>query len=366
MINRRTILQAGLGLALGTPVLAALQKNRWSIAADVLKAAARSGQLDAAAIHVQRGDDVFAQVFGAAQSTDAIFLLASISKPITIAAVMTLYEQREFRLDDTVQKFLPEFVGDGRDDITMRQLFTHNSGLPDQLPQNSKLRASHSKLSAFVDGAIRTPLLFKPGTKYSYSSMGILLASEVARRISGKPIASLIDEAVCQPLGMKHSALGVGRLNPKALMQCQVANAAPESGSGDPTTKSWDWNSDYWRRLGVPWGGAHGSVGDVARFLSAFLHPQGRFLKAKTARMMVRNHNPPGMRSRGLGFDVGSKLGGPEKREDVFGHTGSTGTLCWADPTSDTICVILTTLPSGAANPHPRNVAAQHVAGAIE
>lgn len=365
MIKRRTILHAGVGIAFGTPVLAALQKGKWNAAADVLKAAARSGQVDAAAIHVQQSDEMFAKSFGAAGTTDSIFLLASISKPITIAAVMTLFDQGEFRLDEAVQKFLPEFAGGGRDDITMRQLFTHNSGLPDQLPQNSKLRASHADLSAFVSGALRTPLLFKPGSKYSYSSMGILLASEVARRISGKPIATLIDEAVCQPLQMKHSALGVGRLNPNALMNCQVANAAPESGSGDPTTKSWDWNSDYWRRLGVPWGGAHGSVGNVARFLSAFLHPDGKLLKPDTARLMVQNHNPDGMRSRGLGFDVGSNLGGPGKRENVFGHTGSTGTLCWADPTSDTICVILTTLPSGAANPHPRNVAAQHVAEAV-
>ncbi len=365
MIKRRTILQSGLGLAFGTPLLAAVQKNKWYAAADVLNTATASGQVEAASIHVQQGDSIFATSFGAAKTTDAIFLLASISKPITIAAVMTLYEQREFRLDDAVQKFLPEFTGDGRDDITMRQLFTHNSGLPDQLPQNAMLRARHAQLAEFVKGAVRTPLLFRPGTKYSYSSMAILLASEVARRISGQPIASLVAKAVCQPLQMKHSALGVGHLNAQSLMQCQVANAAPESGSGDPTTKSWDWNSDYWRRLGVPWGGAHGSAGDVARFLSAFLHPEGTLLQPETARLMVRNHNPPGMRSRGLGFDVGSNLSGPGRREDVFGHTGSTGTLCWADPTSDTICVILTTLPGGATNPHPRNIAAQHVAEAV-
>ncbi|MDG2128517.1 MAG: serine hydrolase [Fuerstiella sp.] len=365
MIRRRSILQAGIGFAIGGPVSASLDKGRWDSAAGVLKNAAESGQLHAAAIHVQQGDRIFAQSFGAAQNTDAIFLLASISKPITISAVMTLYDRGEFHLDDAVQKFLPEFTGDGREDITMRQLFTHNSGLPDQLPQNAELRASHARLSAFVNGAIRTPLLFKPGTKYSYSSMGILLASEVSRRITGKSIAAFVDEVVCQRLQMKHSALGVGRLNPRSVMQCQVANAAPESGSGAPDTKSWDWNSDYWRKLGVPWGGAHGSVGDVSRFLSAFLHPDGTMLKRRTARMMVRNHNPPGMRSRGLGFDVGRNLGGPGNRADVFGHTGSTGTICWADPTSDTICVILTTLPSGAANPHPRNIAARHVAEAV-
>ncbi|MCP4785659.1 MAG: beta-lactamase family protein [Fuerstiella sp.] len=63
----------------------------------------------------------------------------------------------------------------------------------------------------------------------------------------------------------------------------------------------------------------------------------------------------------GLGFDVGNNLSGPGKREDVFGHTGSTGTLCWVDPTSKTICVILTTLPSRGVTPHPRNGDAQRV-----
>ncbi|MEQ9408710.1 MAG: serine hydrolase domain-containing protein [Fuerstiella sp.] len=363
-MKRRTILQAGLGLAFGGPVMAAVQDDKLQVAADVLQRASDSGQVEAAALYVRQAEREFVRSFGAADSKDAIFLLASISKPITIAAVMTLFEAGEFGLEDPVQKFIPEFRGDGRERITMRQLFTHNSGLPDQLPENSKLRAAHAPLSEFVERAIRTPLLFSPGSKFGYSSMAILLASEVARRISHRPIATLVDEAVCQPLQLKHSALGVGRLNPETLMRCQVENAAPESGSGDPETKSWDWNSDYWRRLGVPWGGAHGSAGDVAKFLNAFLHPQAGFLKRETAQLMIRNHNPPGMRPRGLGFDLGRGLSGPQDSDQVFGHTGSTGTLCWADPASDSICVILTTLPGRAVDPHPRHVASKLVSEA--
>lgn len=364
-MKRRSLLYSGLGFVFGTPLLAAVRKRKFDAAADVLNAAVESGQVKAASIHVQQRSEVFAKSFGAAKTTDAIFLLASISKPISVAAVMSLYDQQQFTLEDPVRRYIPEFTGDSRDRITMRQLFTHNSGLPDQLPQNAKLRASHAELAEFVDGAIRTPLLFPPGTKYSYSSMAILLASEVAQRLSGKPIAQLVDETVCQPLKMKHSALGVGRLNKDALMRCQVENAAAESGAGDPTTKNWDWNSDYWRKLGVPWGGAHGSASDVAGFLDAFLHPRGTLLQPETARLMIRNHNPREMRRRGLGFDVGSGVGGPKRSENVFGHTGSTGTLCWADPLSDCICVVLTTLPARAANPHPRNVASQHVAEAV-
>ena len=84
--------------------------------------------------------------------------------------------------------------------------------------------------------------------------MAILLATEVARRITGKPIATLVDEFVLRPLDMKHSALGVGRLQLGSLMRSQVEKAAPESGSGDPKAKNWDWNSLYWRKLGVPLG----------------------------------------------------------------------------------------------------------------
>ncbi|MEZ6128740.1 MAG: serine hydrolase domain-containing protein [Planctomycetaceae bacterium] len=366
MLKRRTVLQAGLGLAFARPLAAAMSESRFDKAADVLNIAVNSGQVHAASLHVRHRDTVFAKAFGKADTEDAIFLLASISKTICVAAVMTLYDAGEFQLDDPVQKFLPEFQGDGRDRITMRQLFTHISGLPDQLPENAKLRAAHAPLSEFVKAAIHTPLLFAPGSQYNYSSMAILLATEVAQRISGQPIASLVAETVCQPLQMTRSALGVGHLDQQSFMRCQTEHAAPESGAGDPSTKNWDWNSDYWRKLGAPWGTAHGSAGDVAEFLNAFLHPQGRLLRPETARMMIRNHNPEGMQPRGIGFDLSSRLQGPKSSRNVFGHTGSTGTLCWADPTTDSLCVVLTTLPGRAVTPHPRDTTSQLVAAAVE
>lgn len=359
-MKRRRILQAGLSLTVGTPLFAAVKNGRLDAAADVLRSATTSGLVESATFYVRRKDAVFSQAFGGAATTDASFLLGSISKPIAVSAVMSLLDAGEFKLDDRVVKHLPEFRGDARQSITMRQLLTHDSGLPDQLPENAQLRASHAPLSKFISAAIRTPLLFTPGSKYSYSSMGILVACEVAQRITKKPIATLVDEVVCQPLHLKDTALGIGSLDQNSLMRCQVEHAAPESGAGDPTTKAWDWNSDYWRHLGAPWGGVFASSGDVAKFLDAFLHPQGKMLHAETARMMVRNHNPPNMKARGLGFDLGSGLNGPA-RDSVFGHTGSTGTICWADPTSDTVCVVLTTLPGRAITPHPRQRASQSV-----
>jgi CubicO group peptidase (beta-lactamase class C family) len=366
LMKRRAFLQTGVALAVASRLQAALSADGLQAASGVLARAAEAGQIDAAALFVQHRGEQFSHVFGEAAGVDAIFLLASISKPISIAAVMALYDRGEFDLEDRVQTFLPEFAGDGRERVTIRHLLTHVCGLPDQLPENAKLRSSHAPLSAFVDGAVRTPLLFAPGEKYSYSSMGILLACEIARRITGEPIARLVETLVYEPLGMKHSAMGLGRFSLDEVVLNQTASAAPESGAGDASTKTWDWNSPYWRRLGVPWGGAHGSAPDVARFLDEFLHPSGRALKPSTAQMMVTNHNPPGLRRRGLGFDVGAESFSAGCSERTFGHTGSTGTLCWADPQTETICVVLTTLPGRAVEPHPRKLASDLVAKAAQ
>src|SRR4029077_8485551 len=100
---------------------------------------------------------------------------------------------------------------DGRDRVTIQHLLTHVSGLPDQLPENDALRKKHAGLAEFVDHAIGTPLNFAPGSKYQYSSMAILLACHVAELISGVDILKLVDRSVLQPLGLKHSALGLGR-----------------------------------------------------------------------------------------------------------------------------------------------------------
>jgi CubicO group peptidase (beta-lactamase class C family) len=364
-MQRRTFLQSGLGTALAAPLIAAVEQDKLDAAAAVLTKAAAQGQVYAAALYVRRGKSVFARSFGASKSSDDIFLLASISKPMSAAALMTLYDQGKFRLDDPVREFIPEFTGGVRDKITVRQLLTHVSGLPDQLPENQTLRSRHAKLSEFVDRAIRTPLLFEPGSRYNYSSMGILVASEVAHRLSGTGFREFVDETVFQPLQMKHSALGLGRFKLEETMRCQVEDAAPESGAGDPSAKEWDWNSPYWRKLGAPWGGAHASAPDVARFFAEFLHPAGKVLKPETARLMVRNHNREGLTPRGLGFDIGAKAGSPGCSEKSFGHTGATGTLVWADPVTDTICVVLTTLPGRAANPHPRKLASDRVAKAV-
>jgi CubicO group peptidase (beta-lactamase class C family) len=363
-MKRRTFLQCGVVATFGAPLLAALRQDRLDDAIEVLKNATASGQVASAVLHVSQRQSTLTRHFGKAESGQAMFLLGSISKPICVTALMRLFDQGEFQLDDPLKKFLPKFAGDGREQVTLRQVLTHVSGLPDQLADNAMLRKNHAGLAEFVEHAIRTPVEFTPGSKYQYSSMGILLATHVAELISGTGILELVERTVMQPLGMQHSAQGLGRLSLQNVVPCQTEFGAPESGAGDPTAKDWDWNSLYWRKLGAPWGGTHASAPDVGRFLAEFLSRQGTVVKPETAELMTGNQNRPGLTPRGLGFNVGAAAGSPGCSEMTFGHTGSTGTLAWADRRTETICVVLTSLPGTAVQPHPRVLAGTQVAAA--
>ena len=363
-MKRRTFIQGGMAVGFAAPVLAALREERLEEAAGILARATAGGQLAAAVLHVVQREAAFTRAFGNARNEDAMFLLGSISKPVNVTALMTLFDRGGFKLEEPLGKFIPQFKGGDRDLVTMQHLLTHVSGLPDQLAENNELRGRHAPLSEFVEHAIRTPLHFAPGTKYQYSSMAILLATRVAELISGTDILTLVDRAVLRPLKMEHSAQGLGRFKIEDMVPCQTDRAAPEAGGGDPKAKEWDWNSPYWRKLGAPWGGTHASAPDVARFLAAFLDGTGAVVKPETGRLMVKNHNPPGITARGLGLAVGASAGGAGCSEKTFGHTGSTGTIAWADPATHTIAVVLTSLPAQAAHPHPRDLAANAIAAA--
>ena len=343
-MNRRSILT--LLTSLAATKSHSTTPDRMQSAVQIIQQQIDAGILASAVLHVRQGKDTFQQAFGKAENADAIFLLASITKTMAATGVMVLADRGELRLSDPVMKFIPEFNKDERKQITIEQLLTHTSGLPDQLENNAGLRARHAPLAEFVQGAIRTPLLFAPGTKYHYQSMGILLSAEIVERITKTPLPDFLAKEVFAPLGMTRSALGLGRFKLEDTVRCQTEHAAPESGAGDPKAATWDWNSPYWRNLAAPWGGAHGSAADVARFLDSFMHPTGKVLRAETARLMLRNHTPGLEASRGIGFMVGPAGFGQGCSVQSFGHSGSTGTLAWADPVTDTTCVILTSLPS--------------------
>ena len=361
-LTRRELVGMGMCGLLSCRVVNAMQQDNLQEAAEILRRATATKEIRAAVLHVRDGDSTFERSFGEAKSPSAAFLLGSISKPIAITSLMVLHDRGKVQLADPVKKYIPEFTGGQRDQVTVQHLLTHVSGLPDQLPENAQLRSSHAPLSEFVKGAIKVPLNFAPGTRYDYSSMAILLATEIAQRISGVEIKELVDTTVLAPLEMTNSSLGMRRLKPEQTVPCQVEFGAVEAGGGSADSKSWDWNSPYWRALGAPWGGLHASAADVATFLDSFLHPTGKLVRPEIARLMIRNHNGTGLTSRGLGFDVGMRASCRGCSEQVFGHTGSTGTIAWADPAKNRICVVLTTLPARAMTNHPRQLASDRIA----
>ena len=114
-MKRRDFLQTGLAATLGTPLFAALRQERLDDAADVLAKATAKGQVASAVLHVTQRESSFSRHFGKASSEDAMFLLGSISKPVCVTALMTLFDRGDFGLNDPLKKFIPAFTGDGRD-----------------------------------------------------------------------------------------------------------------------------------------------------------------------------------------------------------------------------------------------------------
>lgn len=320
------------------------------------------GILQAAALQVRRGERVDQKAFGRAQQ-DSLFLLGSITKPLTATAAMLLVDRGELKLEDRVVKYLPEFAEGMRREVTLRHLLNHTSGLPDQLPDNDELRARHAPLAEFVKGAVRTPLLFRPGTRYHYQSMGILLAAEIVERITQDRLPDFLAEHVFRPLGMQRSVLGVGSFAKSDRVSMQTEHAAPEAGAGKPGARDWDWNSDYWRNLAAPWGGAHASAADVATFLHSFVEPDGRVLRPETSALMIRNHTPGLAASRGLGFMVGPAGFATRCSARTFGHSGSTGTLAWEDPVAGLGLVLLTSLPARVSSERLLKPVSESLAG---
>jgi beta-lactamase class C len=346
MKRRQSIALIMAGLGSGTRAIAATRTELMESAARIIQKQVGEGLLESAVLRAQRGAEKFERAFGKAGATDSMFLLGSITKPFTAVAVMLLADQGELRLSDRVVKFIPEFSEGARKNVTIEQLLTHTSGLPDQLPENNALRARHAPLQDFLRGALRSPLLFAPGTKYHYQSMGILLAAGIAERVTKTTLPEFLTKELFTPLGMTRTVLGLGKYQKEDMVQCQTAHAAPESGAGDPNARDWDWNSDYWRNLAAPWGGAHSTAADLSIFLRGFMHPDGRVLREETARLMIQDHTQGLDARRGIGFALGPAGFGKGCSEKSFGHGGSTGTLAWADPETDTTFIILTSLPS--------------------
>ncbi len=291
---------------------------------------------------------------------DTIFLTASLTKPVTSTAAMLLVERGLIRLDDPVCSIVPEF-GDGgpRDRILVRHLLSHTSGLPDQLPENVELRSRHATLPEFLSKIYRTPLLFEPGTSFSYQSCGMAMLMDIAQRVTGMPLAECMLREIFEPLGMEDSTLGVNWSKAERVSQVNLPAGISQYGGADAA--DWNWNSRYLWNLAYPWGGMFSTQADLLRFLNAFLNRGGldgrRILSPQTAQAMTNNQVvkllkiPKDVAYKnpwGFGWQLKAPFNsvfGDLNSPRTFGHWGATGTLYWADPETCLACVVLTNQP---------------------
>ncbi|MCZ2343427.1 MAG: beta-lactamase family protein [Bacteroidales bacterium] len=290
---------------------------------------------------------------------DAMFLMASITKPIVYLSAIMLVEQGKLNLSDRVTRYIPEFQAHGKDAVRVRHLFTHTSGLPDMLTNNEQLRREHAPLQRFLDCAARdTELLFPPGTRVSYQSMGTALVAEIVQRLSGKSIIAFLRERIFTPLGLKSIGLGAQGFDPARLVRVQVPDYQKGSDFG--------WNSDYWRNLGAPWGGLFAAPEDFAVLCQVMLangsHQGVRLLSPASVRAMTTNRlaeypELPEVYARAQPWGLGWRLNHPGTADSwgdllgprVFGHTGATGTMVWMDPDTGGFCLLLTNALRAAA-----------------
>jgi len=281
---------------------------------------------------------------------DAMFYLASVTKPVIYMAALRLVERGKLNLSDRVTRYLPEFTGGGKEDTLVLHLFTHSSGLPDELPDNAELRRKQSPLKAFVEGAIKAELLFKPGTRYSYASCGTILVAEIILRLSGESLREFVKREIIDPLGLKSTGLGSQGFAAERLVRAVVPEYQKDRDA--------DWNSKYWREFGSPAGGMFSTPEDVAVICALMLNGGTwngvKLLSPATVRMMTSNRlddmpdmPEPVRRTQpwGLGWRL-NHVGTPDSWGDlldrrVFGHTGSVGNLVWMDPQTNGFCIIL-------------------------
>lgn len=280
---------------------------------------------------------------------DAMFYMASVTKPVIYSCGMMLVERGQLNLSDPVSRYLPEYSGKNKDEARVLHLFTHSSGLADELPDNTELRKAHAPLSVFVDKALKSPASFAPGTSQSYSSLATILTAEIVRRVSGLPIDEFVKKEFVDPLALPSTGLGSKGFDRARIVRCTL----PEYQKGG----DFGWNSRYWQEFGSPTGGLFSTPADFGvvcgMMLAGGISRGRRLLSASTVRMMTTNRlddmpemPEPIRRTRpwGLGWRLNhlgqSDSWGDLLNRDVYGHTGSSGNVVWMNPATQGFCII--------------------------
>jgi uncharacterized protein YbbC (DUF1343 family) len=320
--------------------------------------AIQTGKIPGAVILIgSQGKVIYCRAFGSRQlkpkkspmTADTIFDIASLTKVVaTSTAVMQLVEKGELNLNDPVAKYWPEFKANGKEQITVRDLLTHYSGLRPALDSKPKWSGYDTALHMIEE---EKPL-FPPGTGFIYSDINFIILGELVSRISGKPLDVYCADHIFEPLGMKDTTF-----KPSPALRPRIAPTQYQHG----TTGKMLWGEVH-DPTAYGMGGVAGHAGlfstadDLAIFAQMILDGGSRegaqILGSQMINKMVAPQSPPeSMPLRGLGWNIDSSLGSAGS----LGHKGFTGTGIWIDPVSNTYVIILTNRvhPNGRGKVEP-------------
>jgi len=277
---------------------------------------------------------------------NTIFDMASLTKVCaTTPAVMLLVQRGKIDLDAPVKTYIPEFTGDGKENVTVRELMTHTSGLPPDIETKTDW---HSEATA-IQKACAEKLDSPPGTAFKYSDINFEMLGEIVQRVSQMPLEDFVQREIYRPLKMMDTRFLP--MNEKIPAE-ELARIAPtEVYNGGASVYRGVVHDPTARHMGGVAGhaGLFSTASDVARYARMLLNSGEldgvRVFKPETVKLMTTVQSPPDVSERrGLGWDIDSPFAGP--RGNIFplgsyGHTGWTGGSLWIDPFSKTIVIFL-------------------------
>jgi CubicO group peptidase (beta-lactamase class C family) len=268
-------------------------------------------------------------------SVDTRYDLASLTKVCaTTPAVLRLVAAGKLSLDDPVQKWLPEFVGVGKDRVTLRHLLAHTAGLPAYERYYRTLRGR----DAIVAAAAREGLMTEPGERVVYSDLGLILTMAIVERCSGASFADFVSSAVWKPLQMTTACFAPTDKGPVAAAPTEIED---ERGG---LVRGFVHDENAFAMGGVSGhAGMFATASDVLRIGLLFLG-RGRELLPPTLVDAALEPQTAVGSTRAVGLDLlqPGGFGGALVARGAFGHTGFTGTSLLCDPLRD-LCVVLLT-----------------------
>jgi CubicO group peptidase (beta-lactamase class C family) len=378
-----------IGLTQAAPEALGLLSSQLKYIDEAVQAAIRQKEIPGAVVLVaRRGRIGYLKAFGNRALTqqtepmtiDTIFDLASLTKVVaTTPAIMTLVEEGKLRLDDKANRYLPRFTGGGKENITLRQLLTHYSGLrPD-----FDLSRPWSGYDAALEELWEEKTQSEPGKEFVYSDLNFITLGEVVRAVSGETLDVFVKDHVYSPLGMSETTYKPPlewrpRIAPteSRAQSLQYLKGQVESPASKEALRGEVHDPTAWRMGGVAGhAGLFSSARDIAIYAQMLMN-RGRFKGARifsplTVLAMTTPQSPKGAQAlRGLGWDIETPYSSP--RGDLFGsgygHTGFTGTSLWIHPATETFVIILSNRlhPEGKGDAtHLRGVVADVVAASI-